>query len=207
MDTTVSIEMEKSVISQLLEAGGALGVGAVLGIVYDFLRCARNEFAGCAFHLLCDFFFAVGASAALFAYGMHSPSGCLTLYIAALAAAGAMLYFAVAGRTARHLFSLFLRFLSRILRFTNKKLIKVFIMLKKIKKILKNIFSRAKKWFTITGKVVDCENPDQGRKGQQSEVQEDRLSHESSYRGPDYLRCDKHIVNPLSNIAGGTGTA
>ena len=190
-------------ISQLLEAGGALGLGAVLGVVYDFLRCARNEFAGCAFHLFCDFLFAVGASAALFMYGINSPSGCLTLYIAALVAAGAMLYFASVGRTIRHLFILLLRFFSRILRYIKKKLEKVFVTLKKNKKILKNVFSRAEKWFTITGKVVDCENPDQGRKGRRSEIQEDRLSHESSYCGPDYLRCDKHIVNPLSDISSG----
>lgn len=182
--------MEKTIISQLLEAAGALGAGAVLGIIYDFLRCLRREFSSTVLAAVCDTAFAFAAAALLFTYGIASPSGGLTLYIASLSFAGAVLYFAAAGKYVRRVFAPLFRILRKILAFAANLWAKVAGMLKKIKENIKNIFSRAKKRFTIIGKSVSCENPVEKRKGRRREIQENRLSNESSYRGPDYLRCD-----------------
>ncbi|MBR4953216.1 MAG: spore cortex biosynthesis protein YabQ [Oscillospiraceae bacterium] len=186
----------------MMEAIGALGMGVLLGVFYDFLRCARREFSSCLFSTVCDVLYAIWTAAALFIYGLNSPSGSLTLYIAVLSLSGAMLYFATLGKYMRRLFAPVMHVLRQILRKVKKMLMKAFAVRKKIQKSVKNIFSRAKKWFTITSKVMDCENPNQGRKGQRSEIQENRLSHESSYRGPDYLRSSQHSIDPFADIAG-----
>lgn len=144
-----SIEkMELPVSGQLLTLAAAAGSGVGLGVVYDIFRVVRLH-GGRIISFLADIIFCICMAAALFLLEMGPGGGEAGVYAMPAAMGGAAVYFAFLSR-----FMLgFLLPFGRAVPFAVEKMMKgkkiLFFLWKKILKILKNIFSRIKKGFTI----------------------------------------------------------
>ena len=141
--------MEKTLASQLAEAAAVLLCGMGLGFVYQVLSCVRAR-RGRLASVICDVSFCLLAAASLFLMGMGPGGGELRLYMPAAAAGGAAMYFLLFGSAARPMLGRGLDTLEKILAAAAPPLGYIRKILASGLKNLKNIFSRARKRFTIT---------------------------------------------------------
>ena len=85
--------MELPPLVQLMQLGAALGLGALLGLLYDLLRAVRRSLARRAWGF--DLLYCLCCLAALFLLGMGCGEGQLRIFMAAAAALGVGLYLAI----------------------------------------------------------------------------------------------------------------
>jgi hypothetical protein len=141
--------MENPISRQLLQALAAFCLGAAGGIFYDFLRVLRRRRRSRLFTALCDLLFSLVFCCGLFLLGFDLGLGELRLFMAIFAGLGAMAYFYTAGPFVRRAFSLACTGGAKVLSVAAIPAAMGWKLQKKFIFFVKNVFSYAKKRFTI----------------------------------------------------------
>ncbi|MBR6521769.1 MAG: spore cortex biosynthesis protein YabQ [Oscillospiraceae bacterium] len=170
------------ILQQLRQAAVSLAAGAAAGLLYDFLAVLRKD-TGFVGALLLDTVFAMIMAAGLFLIGYGPGKGELRLFMGAFLIVGMVLYFAITGGRARRIMAKIYAVLLRGAAILFLPIKKVYIFLKKVKKIAKKAFQKLKKWYTLYGRTIVPErNAEQGE-GERYEAEKSRFDHEDSYLG------------------------
>lgn len=130
--------MELPVTAQALQAACSLLFGAAVGLLYDFNRALRRECRRGWMGAAADAVFCLVAAGALFAFAMAALDGRLRLAMLCCAAAGWGVYLLTLSRPVGSFFSSVVKSLGKMLKRMGARL----AIIKKIKKIEKNIFSK-----------------------------------------------------------------
>lgn len=178
--------MGVDVLQQLRQAAVSLAAGAAAGLVYDFLAVLRKD-TGFVGALLLDGVFALMMAAGLFLIGYGPGEGELRLFMGVLLMLGMLMYFVLMGGRARRIMTKIYAVLLRILGFLFLPLKKVYIFLKKVKKIAKKAFKKLNKWYTLYGRTIVPERKLEKRKGERCETEKSRFDHQDSYIGNSSL--------------------
>ncbi|MBR6654512.1 MAG: spore cortex biosynthesis protein YabQ [Oscillospiraceae bacterium] len=167
---------------QLQQATVSLAAGAAAGLVYDFLAVLRKN-TGTVGALMMDSLFALLVAAGLFLIGYGPGKGELRLFMLAFLLAGMALYFALMGGRARRIMAKIYAFVLRVVDKLLWPAKKVYIFLKKVKKIAKKAFQKLKKWYTLYGRTIVPDRGPKNEKGERYETEKSRLDYEDSYIG------------------------
>ena len=167
---------------QLRQAAVSLAAGAAAGLVYDLLAVLRKD-TGAVGAMVLDSLFAVLVAAGLFLIGYGPGEGELRLFMLAFMLAGMALYFALMGGRARRVMTKIYAFCLRVVDKLLWPAKKLYIFLKKVKKIAKKAFQKLKKWYTLYGRTIMPDRRAKNEKGERYETQKSRLDHEDSYIG------------------------
>ena len=141
--------MSGEVVRQLQVLCQALLLGGAMGLAYDLLRIVRVRLrlplAGGALDLL----FWLGATGALFLWSQGAWDGRVRLYGAVFCLAGGAVYFGTVSPWVRRLGDLAARLAGWIWKILTFPAALALSLLKKIKKLIKNIFLSGTKWYRI----------------------------------------------------------
>lgn len=136
--------MERPITQELMQALLSLGLGACVGVAYDFLRELRRA-GGRLAAVLCDLVFCALLCFGLFAFGLGPGEGSLRLFMLACMGGGWALYALTVSAGVRKIFGFFVRRLHRACLPLRRGLSK----LRKLEKIQKNIFPKFLARFTM----------------------------------------------------------
>ena len=178
--------MGVDVLQQLRQAAVSLTAGAAAGLLYDLLAVLRKD-TGFVGALLLDSVFAIVMAAGLFLIGYGPGEGELRLFMGVFLLVGLLLYFVLMGGRARRIMTKIYAVLLRVLAFLFLPVKKVYIFLKKVKKIAKKAFKKLKKWYTLYGRTIVPERHAGKEKGERYETEKSRFDHEDSYIGNSSL--------------------
>ena len=174
--------MGVDILLQLRQAVVSLAAGAAAGLLYDFMAVLRRD-AGMVGALILDSLFGLLMAVGLFLLGYGPGGGELRLFMLAFLLVGMALYFVCMGGRARRIMTKIYAFLLRVVAKLLWPAKKVYIFLKKVKKIAKKAFQKLKKWYTLYGRTIMPDRNAEKGKGERYETQKSRLDHEDSYFG------------------------
>ena len=179
--------MEIGILTQAAEIAASLALGVCLGFLYEIFRLPRRLFRKLGF--LFDLLFCLLLAFGLFLLGMACGST-LRFYMPFAAALGSGIYWALFGRWLHPM-------MEKLESYGVKALRKQKLLAKKMDKILKNIFSSAKKRFRIDRYIKDGKlgvgmsksgAHSERRKGDYHEISQMEHTGKVYYPGPSHLR-------------------
>ena len=165
--------LESSIGVQAVEIAASLSLGICMGFIYELFRLPRHLFPSASF--LFDFIFCLCFGAGVFVLGM-ACGGNLRFYMPFAALMGAWAYWLLLGKKLRPL-------MLKLEKLGAKGWLKLKRLIKKLLKIIKNIFSFFKKRFRMVGYTKDGKLGGAMSKSGVREAQRKGKDHEISQNG------------------------
>lgn len=139
--------MNVVVSAQAISTVLSFALGSLIGILYDLLRILRRTLHIPA--VITDILFWFAAALCSFTLGMTFGEGQIRLFMLALIALGASIYFYSLSAIVLRFFSSAINLICFIASCAVKPFLYALLILKKIEKNLKNIFHYSAKWYNI----------------------------------------------------------
>lgn len=193
--------MEVNLLTQAVTFGGAVLLGAALGLVYDFFRVLRRRLRLPLLGTVLDLLFWVLVTVGLFLYAILKGGGQLRLYMTVALFLGAVVYFLTLSRPALIFADLVADALTAFFRILVLPVIILARFAKKLKNFSKQHFHYAKKWYSIKLIPEDMEDltrrasgdPERRRRGADKKG---RAAHQDRGAGPSNLYGDNPSESP-----------
>jgi hypothetical protein len=196
--------LNEPISGQLAELGLSLAMGAGLGLLYDVFRALRRR-TGARAGAVLDALFALSAAFMLFAFGMGPGEGSVQVFTVIFAALGLAAYMAAVSPPVLKALLFVSDAASRGLSFASAPMKKAAEKIGKSKKISRNVFTKSKKWFTITKVVMSNHRRQTETGGKPGEAEKIQRHHEDRYIGPDNLRGSELYIRPQQDGGGSAG--
>ncbi|NMA24429.1 MAG: hypothetical protein GX936_02055 [Clostridiales bacterium] len=186
--------MEISISHQLIQAASSLFLGAAAGFLYDFFRVVRHRTRSKTVTAVTDFLFWVIVGIALFLLGLSLGEGRHRIFMHIIAILGGILYFCTLSRFTIFLYNKLANVFVFIFFCLSRPFVWSYMVYKKIKGFLKNIFHYQHKWFRIYADNIlwsDLKHSGDHNKDDQRTDRKEGVIHEAE-KGRYYYE-DSHI--------------